>query len=200
MWWGRGGFRGTVLHGLYRYVPLWRSLFFQISLHSVNQTLYQSNLRSFECRTDCFVALLILKVQLNLCTTAPLGTERNQPLWRGWNKSECMDCPPKKWLLVEVWLYHGYTYHLKMGWQKAWFHSIPLWQGQLNKIVLGGMITHQIIHENKRVILVLIFLISYILLAEISELQLVKHTSYYHWYHEQTNDDFLHWFKGNKRY
>ena len=27
---------------------------FQISLHSVNQTLYQSNLRSFECRTDCF--------------------------------------------------------------------------------------------------------------------------------------------------
>ena len=53
---------------------------FQISLHSVNQTLYQSNLRSFECRTDCFVALLILKVQLNLCTTAPLGTERKQLL------------------------------------------------------------------------------------------------------------------------
>ena len=75
---------------------------FQISLHSVNQTLYQSNLRSFECRTDCFAALLILKVQLNLCTTPPLGTERNQPLWRGSNKSECMDCPPKKWPLVEV--------------------------------------------------------------------------------------------------
>ena len=52
----------------------------KISLHSVNQTLYKSNLGSFECRTDYFVALLILKVQVNLSTTATLGTERKWPL------------------------------------------------------------------------------------------------------------------------
>ena len=41
----------------------------KISLHSVNQTIYKENLRSFECRTDCFVALLILKVQVNSFTS-----------------------------------------------------------------------------------------------------------------------------------
>ena len=199
MWWGRGGGRGTVLHGLYRYVPLWRSWFSNIiTLCEPNSLPKQPHI--FWMQNWLLCSATNFKSTVEPLYNGPLGTERNQPLWRGSNKSECMDCPPKKWPLVEVWLYHGYTYHLKMGWQKGWFHSIPLWQGQLNKIVLGGMITHQIIHENKRVILVLIFLISYILLAEISELQLVKHTSYYHWYHEQTNDDFLHWFKGNKRY
>ena len=45
-----------------------------------------------------------------------LGDRRKWPLWRGWNKSECMDCLPKngrckevaillRWPLVEVWLY-----------------------------------------------------------------------------------------------
>ena len=64
---------------------------FQIALHSVNQTLYQSNLRSFECRTECFVVLLILKVQLNLSTTATLGTERKWPLSRGGRCREVAD-------------------------------------------------------------------------------------------------------------
>ena len=66
---------------------------FQISLHSVNQTLYQSNLRSFECRTDCFVALLILKVQLNLCTTPPWGQKET---------SHCGEVETR----VNVWTVH----------------------------------------------------------------------------------------------
>ena len=58
-----------------------------------------------------------------------LGDRRKWPLWRGWNKSECMDCPPKngrckevaillRWPLVEVWLY---TILWCTGLQKTYF-------------------------------------------------------------------------------
>ena len=38
------------------------------------------------------------QLQLNLFTTATLGTEKSGR-FRGLNKSQCMDCPPKKWPL-----------------------------------------------------------------------------------------------------
>ena len=59
---------------------------FQISLHSVNQTLYQSNLRSFECRTDCFVALLIFQ----------------RPPWEQKESSHCREVETR----VNVWTVH----------------------------------------------------------------------------------------------
>ena len=55
-------------------------------------------------------------MHLKLSTTATLGTEESDRLLRGLNKSQCMDCPPKKltvvrWSLVEVRLYNECEYH-----------------------------------------------------------------------------------------
>ena len=48
--------------------------------------------------------LAFTTVQLNLSITVTLGTDKKSKLYRGLNKSRCMDCPPKKVAFVERYL------------------------------------------------------------------------------------------------